>query len=307
MPLFNIGNLIKHRREELGITQEELSEGICSVPTLSRIENGVHPPTRNHAQALLQRLGYSNAVSFCVSDKEEFEITELQMKSRLAYMRNDFDTARELLSELIKYKEFFSATDRQYYEIMYTVLHKNDLSESEALMRFENALSITHPLYGRNSLPKILTFEEITALNNIAIRLYNIDETTDAINILYYLKDYCEKSIIDTQESIRTLPMIIYNLSKYLSLEGRYSECIAVCDEGIRLAKDTGRCRALAQTMYNRACALIKRGQPCDAELAKESAKKAYILSELIGGGPRTTERIAEFILDNFGENPPSI
>ena len=39
LPLYNIGNLIKHRREELGLSQNELSEGICSVPTLSRIEN----------------------------------------------------------------------------------------------------------------------------------------------------------------------------------------------------------------------------------------------------------------------------
>ena len=40
MPIFQFGFMIKHRREELGYTQEDLADGICSVPTLSRIENG---------------------------------------------------------------------------------------------------------------------------------------------------------------------------------------------------------------------------------------------------------------------------
>lgn len=307
MPLFNIGNLIKHRREELGITQEELSEGICSVPTLSRIENGIHPPTRNHAQALLQRLGYSNAVSFCVSDTKEFEITELQMKSRLAYMRNDFDTARELLSELIKYKEFFSATDRQFYEMMYTSTHAKEFSDLESLTRFENALRITHPSYSRNNLPIVLTFEEITALNNIAIRLFNLEERNDAINIWYHLKEYYDKKVTDTQEALRTQPMILYNLSKVLGLDGRYDEDIEICDEGIRLASETGRCKWLAKTMYNRAWAMVKRGRPCDTKSAKQLAKEAYIFAKIIDRRPNTIELIGNFIRENFGEEPPSL
>ena len=59
MPIFQFGFMIKHRREELGYTQEDLADGICSVPTLSRIENGERMPTREHFEMLIQRLGYS--------------------------------------------------------------------------------------------------------------------------------------------------------------------------------------------------------------------------------------------------------
>ena len=40
MAFYLLGDCIREQRERLGVTQEELCEGICSVPTLSKIENG---------------------------------------------------------------------------------------------------------------------------------------------------------------------------------------------------------------------------------------------------------------------------
>ena len=48
---------MKQRRLELGLTQEELCEGICEPITISRMENGRQTPSRNRINALLQRLG----------------------------------------------------------------------------------------------------------------------------------------------------------------------------------------------------------------------------------------------------------
>ena len=52
-----LGEFIKQRRLELGLTQEQLCEGICEPMTISRIENGRQTPSRNRINALLQRLG----------------------------------------------------------------------------------------------------------------------------------------------------------------------------------------------------------------------------------------------------------
>lgn len=52
-----LGEVIKQRRAELQLTQEELCEGICDTVTISRIENGRQTPSRNRINALLQRLG----------------------------------------------------------------------------------------------------------------------------------------------------------------------------------------------------------------------------------------------------------
>jgi len=54
MSVFQLGPILKARREELGLSQEDLADGICSVPTLSRIENGERMPTKNHFEMLMQ-------------------------------------------------------------------------------------------------------------------------------------------------------------------------------------------------------------------------------------------------------------
>lgn len=69
MPIYKFGYIIRQRREELGYTQEDLAEGICSVPTLSRIENGERLPTKDHFEMLLQRLGFSESILYNYVDE----------------------------------------------------------------------------------------------------------------------------------------------------------------------------------------------------------------------------------------------
>lgn len=78
MSLYNIGLFIKFRREELGISQEALCEEICSVVTLSRIENNRQAPRRKNIRMLLERLGYSDLGVFIAEDAESVEIVRLQ-------------------------------------------------------------------------------------------------------------------------------------------------------------------------------------------------------------------------------------
>ena len=54
MAVFQLGPIMRARREELGLSQEDLADGICAVPTLSRIENGERMPTKNHFEKLMQ-------------------------------------------------------------------------------------------------------------------------------------------------------------------------------------------------------------------------------------------------------------
>lgn len=56
MEYIDIGNIIKQRRKELHITQEELCEGICEPVTISRIENGKQIPSTSTLRSILERL-----------------------------------------------------------------------------------------------------------------------------------------------------------------------------------------------------------------------------------------------------------
>ena len=132
MALYSIGNFIRQRREELIITQDEPAEELCSVTTLSRLENGTQTPHQSTVRALLQRLGYSDALMFRAVGREEFEIAQLQVKIGQLYNARDRDGARELFAKPSEYRELFSGGDRQFYEIIYVLLNKENIPVSKS-------------------------------------------------------------------------------------------------------------------------------------------------------------------------------
>ena len=76
-----LGEVIRQRRLELGLTQEELCEGICEPMTISRFENGRQTPSRNRIKALLQRLGLPDDRFFGLLSTKEVQSAILKMKS----------------------------------------------------------------------------------------------------------------------------------------------------------------------------------------------------------------------------------
>ena len=64
-----LGEYVKQRRLDLGLTQEQLCYGICEPMTLSRLENGKQTPSRNRINALLQRLGLPDDRYFALLSK----------------------------------------------------------------------------------------------------------------------------------------------------------------------------------------------------------------------------------------------
>ena len=57
MQNYKLGEYIRQRRLDLGLTQEQVCAGICESVTLSRVENGNRLPAENRINAILQRLG----------------------------------------------------------------------------------------------------------------------------------------------------------------------------------------------------------------------------------------------------------
>ena len=276
MSYFPLGYIIKHRREQLGYSQEDLADGICSVSTLSRIENGDRLPSKNKYEMLMQRLGYSALSLDYFTDKQDFAIHELKFKIRHAYIEKDFDLCRRLLEELCALSGEQSTIDTQFISQYDTLLNQKTITVEEKLERLEAALRLTCPQYGESFAPKVLSYEEISILNNIALCYEVLEHRPRAIELLYAIKNYYDHQVCSVEEALRTQPMILYNLSANLGMAGRYDECIAVCDEAISLARRTYRYADYEKTLYNRAWSLLHRGRPGDKEEAKESLLQAY-------------------------------
>lgn len=308
--LYNIGKYIKSRRLQLGISQEKLADGICARNSLSRIEGGERVPKSDVLTTLLQRLGLSDSEIRILTDGEDVELAQLKFNVRQALILNDYAKARFILQRNEDAISKLDPVSRRTFDIVDAIIRsrQNEISKEEALALFENLMRIIHPQYSPDNLPVLLSYEEIILLNNIAWCYDEVGKRETAINVLYHVKEFYDSYVCDIEEALRTQPMILYNLSKLLGLAGRYDECIHICEEGIKLATETGRCADLATTYYNLAWALYYRNRVGDKDCSLQYLKMAYYAACVIDSKnqPRI-EKYAQRLKEWFGETVVSL
>lgn len=236
------------------------------------------------------------------TDKQEFIIHELKFKTRQAYIDKKYPLARKLLNELEDVLEKPTKIDRQFVLLHQILLNQKQFSNAEKLKKLETAIQLTCPKYKSSYIPRVLSYDEIILLNNIAICYEAAGDRERAISILTVLKEYYEHHVISEEEALRTQPMILYNLSKFLGLSGQYDECIEICDLGIRIARTTGRCPLLGETLFNRAWALIQRNRAGDKEVAERTLKHAICFSCIIEN-QQITETMKCFYEETYGKS----
>ncbi len=82
MSEYCMGEMIKRTRKSMNLSQEELAFGICSVSTLSRIENGLETPARATFEKMLERLGGTTGLSPCdIAEDEAYRIRHLTVRN----------------------------------------------------------------------------------------------------------------------------------------------------------------------------------------------------------------------------------
>lgn len=101
MKEFKFGTYIKKRRKELGISQEDLCEGLCSVSTLSRLENNQQTPSRSLARQLLERLGLPKNRFIALWDQQSISAEAL---------------VREIRSDMIEFRRLRKEIRPQFQE-----------------------------------------------------------------------------------------------------------------------------------------------------------------------------------------------
>lgn len=281
MSIYLLGPLIKQKREELGLTQEDLADGICSVPTLSRIENGERLPNQNHSEMLLQRLGYSDSLQVNYVPEKTLELHELKFNVRQAIIHNKREEALALLDEFESNSDPADCLNVQFLLIYRTIL--SDAPDDVRLERFLEAIRMTSPRFDTDHFPVYLSYEEIIAINNIASCKFAMGETDEAIDLLCALLRHYDCQMVNREEILRTQLMVYYNLSKYLLNAERYDECVELCEKGIRISQETGRCHFLDRLFFYKALSLVERKRPDDYREAEEAARMALSVAGGMG------------------------
>lgn len=261
MAKYTIGNVIYENRTRKKITQEELSDGICTTATLSRIENGLQMPRRKIYEGLMQRLGLKTQYYFLAISNEEMERSNLEYLITRKLSLKEYDGIEELL---LQYKNCCPQMDHleeQFSAYVSALLLKSREETSEKVTELLlKAIMFTMPDFSISNLNpyRFLTFDEITILNNIALNYNDSGRKEEAKKLLMYLKDYLEHRDIDLEEKAKLYPMILFNLSNWFGMEGRNELAYELCDTGINFCIQYGKLTMFPRLIFNKAYSLAK-------------------------------------------------
>lgn len=238
-----LGEYMKQRRLELGLTQEQLCEGICEPMTISRMENGRQTPSRNRINALLQRLGLPNDRYFALLSKREEEIAALQKEIIACSVQRNTAHGWELLAQLEQITESDDHVTRQFILRSKVILGKAEgrYSAEKQLQMLMEALRMTVPHFDLEEISSgLYSFEEIKIINQIAINYAGSGQRRKAIDILRQLMKYVQKHYQNILQSGGLLPLISYNYARELAANKQYEDAIEIAELGWQSCVSSG-------------------------------------------------------------------
>ena len=278
-----LGEYIKHRRLDLGLTQEQLCEGICEPMTLSRLENGKQTPSRNRINALLQRLGLPDDRYFALLSKNELETEALQKEIVACNVTEKVPEGFEKLAQFEKLADPDDPIAQQFILRSREVLGCLDrrYTPQERINLLMQAIRLTVPRFELDQIEQFLySRDEITMVNQIGLAYSDDGQNEKAAEIYAQLLRYVRKHFKETITSIGVLPLILYNYSRVLDLCGRYREGAELAQECRKACIQYGHYQELPRCLEIEAECRHFMG---DDKNSRELYYQSYYLCKVIG------------------------
>lgn len=293
MKEFFLGEVMRQRRLELGLTQEELCEGICEPMTISRFENGHQTPSRNRVKALFQRLGLPDDRFYYLLSKKELEISSLEKELVSSHVRFEHSTSQE--------KNIIRQQILELHTRLESIIDKDDTLSKQLILRSRcllgtesgpygleeglsmllEAIHLTSPKFDLNNIGcNLYTEAEIKIINNIANFYVRAEQHYEAIGILSQLLQYLQRKLKNVPPSRAQIPMIAFNYSRELEIVGNYNEAIKIAEYGRKICVDYGVYTSLARILMVLAECHFHLGNQAEST---ELYKQAFYIFKAIG------------------------
>ena len=287
MNTYYIGEIIRQKRIEKGLTQEELSEGICEHSTLSRIETGRQTPSKTVLNCLLEKLDLPSERYYAFVDEHDMEIENLKIEITACSVTHKREQGLQELAKLEKLVDKKDNINQQFILKTKVSLGKYEgenvisYTDDEILDILFKAIKLTVPRFDIEEINRCLyCVEEIKIINHLAIVYERKGEQRISLEIWRQLLKYIKKNHHLAIRNKGVMSLVSYNYSRSLYLAKRYEEALEIAELGKSAAIDYGQYRHLPGIYSVMAECYFELGQH---DLSREKYYESYYIFKGIG------------------------
>lgn len=225
-----INQQLRANRLQQGISQEKLSEDVCTVEHYSRIENGRKKPSRKNYKELAKRLGIGWGYFGGSLITDRFELYEKMTNLRGTILRGNWESANRIYEELEEALDMTVTENVQIMGMMRCIIenkHRKEPDESN-ITAYRKLLAKTLP---EGKVIRDYTMTEQNLIYHIAIEYRKMGMYEQAFEIMEDAIQNCRRQADKGGTNI-TLVKNLYG--SMLNDVGRYEESIAIEQETLQ-------------------------------------------------------------------------
>ena len=281
--LEHVGQYLSTERKKVNFTQEKISDGICSVESYSRIENG-RKPTRNNYKALTEKIGTENRYYIELVNTGNIDALLLRREiSRILFSEKSMDKVWESLEKLMEILgEDECAQNKQYLKFIEICIEKeySHMSEEICCEEYRKVLaySMNENLIGEKK--HIYTKVEINLINHISVCLAKSGKKEQAMRLI---RAFLEDTDQMKEDKYHETKLAKLNYGRWLSDSGEYSKADSISMGGAKQIMERDRAELLDQYIgeiaYNK---YLMNGSEKNEQIKRYSLY-ALVLSKLFG------------------------
>lgn len=253
-----VGEAVKRRREELGLTQEQVCLGICDSCTMSRLENHRQMPSHRTLVAILQRLGMPEDRYYALLSDREVELERMEneiVRSDVRFERaagEDRSALREeALKTLAELERLAGPEDRLARQLVLSsqVLLGGPEGRwplDQSIPVLLEAIRLTAPRFdpedpGRGPY----TDREMQIINQMAQEYIFAGKYAEAAGLLDQLLRYAQGHLRDIPPVRARIPLICHNYAIALAYLQRYEDALKIAELGREVCVVSVSCQHL--------------------------------------------------------------
>ncbi len=231
------GDILCHIRQEKGVSQEQLCQGLCTKGTYSKYEYGMLLPDCLLMQAVLQRLGKAADKLVRLLVQEEYNYFQWKREVLTAAGQEDMAELVRLLAEPEAVSIVINQKLQQQfvYRMQAIAADRKDQDTAKSIQYLKEAAELTMPGICREWSDKYwISVEEMHILLELAEELLKEEREEEAAKLLGHICKYADGHYDDYEAKVKVFPRAV-NLLWPLLQKGQELEGMLLCKKAVEL------------------------------------------------------------------------